>query len=416
MSPRYLPWDVAWHHALYGPNGFYRTGSAPSSHFRTSAHAGGVLAGALARLARRGLERVVDVGSGGGELLRALAAADPGLELVGLDVVGPPDGLPAGARWCRSPGGADLPLDQLWWAGSLVVAHEWLDDVACPVVQRDDDGAWRAVQVDVRTGCERLAGQPPAEDLAWLARWWDDPDAEPGDRAEVGRPRDQAWAGLVAAAPASLLLAVDYDHLRGDRPRAGTLIGYRDGAACPRAASPLRSAACSRTVSSRRPHRYPGSRRLLSSMKASRIALRPRTVGPCSASPVQRWFGASASNRPNACGSNPQGRVFRSRRTKWRCSVRSSGEPPRMRPQDRRDLHRRPLGDFLLQRHRQPEHVGRRACRHLRRGGDQCVEPAATPVPQPPIQRGPRDTHRRPERPLVLPRAPVRPAPVLRHG
>ena len=63
-------------------------------------------------------------------------------------------------------------------------------------------------------------------------------------------------------------------------------------------------------------------------MKANRIALRPPTVGPCSASPVQRWFGASASNRPNACGGNPFGRVLSSRRTKWRCSVRSSGDQP----------------------------------------------------------------------------------------
>src|SRR5664279_4313332 len=84
----------------------------------------------------------------------------------------------------------------------------------------------------------------------------------------------------------------------------------------PRAVRPLRSAASSRTVSSRRAHRYPVSTRLWSSMKANRMALRPATVGPCSASPVQRSFGASASNRPNACGGNPFGRVFSSRRTK----------------------------------------------------------------------------------------------------
>ena len=63
-------------------------------------------------------------------------------------------------------------------------------------------------------------------------------------------------------------------------------------------------------------------------MNANRIALRPRMVGPCSASPVQRWFGASASNRPNACGASPPGRVASSRRTKCRCRVRSSGDHP----------------------------------------------------------------------------------------
>ncbi len=56
--------------------------------------------------------------------------------------------------------------------------------------------------------------------------------------------------------------------------------------------------------------------------------MRPFTVGPCNASPVQRRFGASASNRPKARGGNPFGRVDSSRRTKCRCSVRSSGDQP----------------------------------------------------------------------------------------
>jgi hypothetical protein len=41
-----------------------------------------------------------------------------------------------------------------------------------------------------------------------------------------------------------------------------------------------------------------------------------------------RSFGASDSNRPNFCGGNPFGRVFSSRRTKWRCNVHSSGDQP----------------------------------------------------------------------------------------
>ena len=125
-------------------------------------------------------------------------------------------------------------------------------------------------------------------------------------------------------------------------------------------------------------------------MNANRIALRPLTVGPCSASPVHRWFGASASNRPNACGGCPVGRVVSSRRTKWRCRVRSSGAQPAVGAQDRRDLHRGPFRHLLLQRDRQVEHLGRGARRHPARVGHQSVEPAAAPVPDPPVDRGPR--------------------------
>jgi hypothetical protein len=97
----------------------------------------------------------------------------------------------------------------------------------------------------------------------------------------------------------------------------------------PRAASPVRNADSSRTVSSRRAHRCPTSSLLWSSRNANRIALRPPTGGPCSASPVHRTFGASASNRPNARGAAPSGRVVSSRRTKSRCRVRSVGAHPR---------------------------------------------------------------------------------------
>ena len=72
--------------ALYGPDGFYtRPGPGPAAHFRTSAHASPIFAGALARLlsivdtalGRPDPLDVVDVGAGRGELLIALLAAVP---------------------------------------------------------------------------------------------------------------------------------------------------------------------------------------------------------------------------------------------------------------------------------------------------------------------------------------------------
>ncbi|HEY3482466.1 MAG TPA: SAM-dependent methyltransferase, partial [Streptomyces sp.] len=65
-------------------------------------------------------------------------------------------------------------------------------------------------------------------DARWLARWWPLPGV-PGARAEIGRPREAAWAAATASLAAGLAVAVDYAHTRASRPLAGTLTGYRDG-------------------------------------------------------------------------------------------------------------------------------------------------------------------------------------------
>ncbi len=238
-SMTFVPWDVAWHEALYGPGGFYRGAAGPAGHFRTSVHVSDLFASSLLRLVQSvGLGRVVDVGSGRGELLESLRRnarrQSVDLELVGCDVVERPEGLPDDVAWVRAPGGAGLPdaLGQ-WASGALVVAHEWLDDVPCAVVERDASLGWRTVEVDRVSGRERLGPPLDAEQRAWLDRWWVAAEpAQPGDRAEVGTTRDAVWAGLVADARGSLLLAVDYAHLAGGRPAAGSLLGYRGGVAC----------------------------------------------------------------------------------------------------------------------------------------------------------------------------------------
>jgi SAM-dependent MidA family methyltransferase len=63
----------------------------------------------------------------------------------------------------------------------------------------------------------------PADEF-WLQRWW----PEPG-RAEIGWPRDTAWADAVQQVRRGCALAVDYGHLRAGRPRFGTLTGFRGG-------------------------------------------------------------------------------------------------------------------------------------------------------------------------------------------
>jgi SAM-dependent MidA family methyltransferase len=216
-------WRTAWDGALYGPQGFFRR-HAPADHFRTAVHGSDVVARALLRLVEQhGLDTVVDVGAGRGELLVAMRALAPEVRLVAVEVAPRPDGLPDDVAWLPSlPGRLD----------GLVVAHEWLDNVPCHVVEVDRAGTPRLLHVDPATGVESLghpvdaAGVPPSI-ARWLERWW--PLEGPGSRAEVGTSRDRAWTDVVSRLRSGLALAVDYGHLREARPRAGTLRSYLRG-------------------------------------------------------------------------------------------------------------------------------------------------------------------------------------------
>lgn len=210
--------------ALYGPAGFYRRPEGPAGHFRTSVHASSFFADAVGRLARAaGLDNVVDLGAGRGELLRVLHRLDPALRLHGVEVVDLPDDLPDGVSWS-----SELPEQQV----GLLFANEWLDSIPVDVVEQTEDGP-RVVEVDSATGDERLGGPPSAEDVAWLDRWWPLSAAEPGDRAEIGHPRDDAWATAVGSLRCGVAVAVDYAHERDARPPYGTLNAYRNGRQVP---------------------------------------------------------------------------------------------------------------------------------------------------------------------------------------
>ena len=207
------PWRDAWQDALYGPAGFF-IHSRPTDHFRTSVTSSDVFAAAIAQLVREaGLTAVVDLGAGGGELLARLHDIDPTLRLTGVEVAGRPD-LPDDIVWTD-----ELPTT----VDGLLIAHEWLDNIPCDVVEVDDDGVVRLVEVDPDSGVEQLGGPVESD---WLDRWW--PLDEPGTRAEIGAPRDDAWADAVGRVH-GIALAVDYGHLSDARPPFGTLTSFAHG-------------------------------------------------------------------------------------------------------------------------------------------------------------------------------------------
>ncbi|KAB1913324.1 SAM-dependent methyltransferase [Micromonospora sp. AMSO31t] len=255
--------------ALYGPDGFFVSGPGPAAHFRTSVHASPVFASCLLRLlssldAALGHPArldVVDVGAGRGELLRSLSVAvgvslADRVRLIAVEKAPRPEDLPAEIEWVD-----EIPQG----VTGLLVATEWLDNVPLDLAVHTPEG-WRYLQVNPATGEESTGDPLSAEDADWLAHWWPalPPDASIkkfastgtaktdanllinglGDRVELGRSRDEAWAEAIGKMARGIALAVDYGHLRGGRPVGGSLTGYRGG----RQVAPVPDGSCDVTA------------------------------------------------------------------------------------------------------------------------------------------------------------------------
>ncbi|MEU3843071.1 SAM-dependent methyltransferase [Streptomyces sp. NPDC028635] len=224
-------WRAATEEALYGAHGFYRRPEGPAGHFRTSVHASPLFARAVAALLVRVDEALgrpagldfVDMAAGRGELAAGVLAALPAevarrTRVCAVEIAARPAGLDHRIEWLTEP-----PRE----ITGLLFANEWLDNVPVDVAEVDASGTARLVLVR-RDGTERLGEPVSGADAAWLARWW--PLAgEPGLRAEIGRPRDEAWSAAVGRVARGLAVAVDYAHTAAARPPFGTLTGFRQG-------------------------------------------------------------------------------------------------------------------------------------------------------------------------------------------
>jgi SAM-dependent MidA family methyltransferase len=235
-----VPWRDAMAQALYGAGGFFTRTDRPGGgggDFRTSVHASPLFATAVLRLMVAVDEALghpdpfdlVDIGAGGAQLLQHLGELVPTclrrrLRRAAVELGPRPDDLAALVDWRR-----ELPP-----AGTLtglVTATEWLDNVPLDIAETDQTGVLRYVQVNPATGAETLGAPLTPDDAGWVRQWWAHRPPHRGVRVELGRPRDEAWAAAVAALARGLALAVDYGHVRHDRPHQGTLTGFRAGRA-----------------------------------------------------------------------------------------------------------------------------------------------------------------------------------------
>ncbi|MFE2062051.1 SAM-dependent methyltransferase [Streptomyces sp. NPDC059467] len=239
-------WRTATEAALYGPGGFYRRPEGPAGHFRTSVHASRLFAEAVAELLCRVDEALgrpepldfVDMGAGRGELVTGVLAALPAdvaarARAYAVDLADRPPGLPDRITWLT-----EVPRT----VTGLLFANEWLDNVPVDVAEVDPAGVHRLVHV-LRDGTELLGERVWGADAEWLARWWP-LGAEPGLRAEIGLPRDRAWASAVTSIQRGLAVAVDYAHTVAARPPFGTLTGFRAG----RPTAPVPDGSCDITA------------------------------------------------------------------------------------------------------------------------------------------------------------------------
>jgi SAM-dependent MidA family methyltransferase len=233
-------WRAAAERALYGSEesggrgGFFLR-EAPGAHFRTSVHASPLFARAVATLLCRVDEALdhparlalTDVGAGRGELLTGVLGALPAevagrVRASGVERAPRPEELDERIAWSTTPPAPEDGLE------GLLFANEWLDNIPLDIAETDVRGEPRTVLVNAADGVEELGGPLAAPEREWLERWWP-LGGEPGLRAELGRPRDEAWAAAVASLRRGLAVAVDYGHTRERRPPFGTLTGYRQG-------------------------------------------------------------------------------------------------------------------------------------------------------------------------------------------
>lgn len=217
---------------------------APGTHFATAPMHHDRIAARIAERIHRiadGNVEVIEVGAGDGALLSAVVGhlRERGLTPIAhaVDLQPAPADLDPAIIWHRRDVHGQ-PLPRTRHHQPFLIAHEFLDDVPCEVIEFEDephimlatdDGLLeRGPALSDTAACTALAVDVRST-LDWINRWW--PLGPPMQRIEVGIDRDRIWRQLVDQVRGGVAFAIDYGHIFAERRAgtwdAGTLAGYR---------------------------------------------------------------------------------------------------------------------------------------------------------------------------------------------
>ena len=234
-----IPWELAWEAAALGPRGFYMH-AMPYDHFTTSVEQAQLtdkLLPYLRAALANGPVTFIDVGAGTGLLSEHLHAhltedEQEHTQILCMDLRPRPEQLNPKFKWIQ--GDIRETISQVPSGNTVLVAHEFLDDLPCAIIEVNEAGLAHVVVTDSTSGKQLLGPllQQGSPDDAWLQHWW--PTVRPFMRCEVGRARDICWNQLTSVVTSGFAIAVDYAHTYEDRVRGlwdgGTLAGYAHGA------------------------------------------------------------------------------------------------------------------------------------------------------------------------------------------
>lgn len=178
-----------------------------------------------------GRVEIFDLGAGDGALASSLSTSLPRAIVHAVDVRQRPPHLSSDVAWhTLDITQASLPRFDTK-SIPVLIAHEFLDDVPCDVVEVDDSGTcvWMYADWNGFLTPGDVVTEP--ETLDWIHRWW--PPLRPAMRIEVGLSRDRLWHRLLRTWPNTIGIAIDYGHTLRERMvgtwDGGTLTGYRNG-------------------------------------------------------------------------------------------------------------------------------------------------------------------------------------------
>jgi SAM-dependent MidA family methyltransferase len=222
-------WGQRWHADTFYAN------YDPYEHFSTLVQYSPEIAQAIQRwllTQPSGPYQIFDLGSGSGALAQALrSVVGPEHAIHAVDMRPRPEHLPDSITWHN----IDLRMTPLPKVDdsrrTLLIAHEFFDDIPCDVIDIGDDGIarWRESDDHGHPIPGSLCTDESA--LRWMERWW--PPQRAGMSIEIGSTRDELWRSLMTTHPGTMGIVIDYGHTLRERIvgtwDAGTLVGYRNG-------------------------------------------------------------------------------------------------------------------------------------------------------------------------------------------